>query len=383
MKKSPAIETKLVHIGVRKTPYTGAIALPIYQTVTYQHKNFNRGEGYDYSRTSNPTRDALEEGITTLDGGARASAFSSGMAAITAVLGLFRPGDHLVVTEDLYGGTYRVLKDVFAHYGITYTYTKTSDLAAVSAAIRPETKAIFIETPSNPLLRISNISALAAIAKAHDALLIVDNTFHTPYLQRPIELGADLVVYSASKYISGHNDVLGGLCVAASEALGQRIAFLANATGGVLGPQDAWLTVRGLKTLAVRMDRHQENAQKMARWLQNHPKVRQVYYPGLEDHPGYALNLQQAKGPGGMLSFLMQEPEKVATLIDRLQLILYAESLGGTETLITHPTNQTHRELSEQERQSLGIHPGLLRLSVGLEKVEDVMADLDQALNIP
>ena len=373
-------ESILVHIGVGQDPLYGSVSTPIYQTVTYQHPGGELGR-YDYSRTENPTRTGLAQGLARLDGGAGATLFSSGMAAIVALFHLLRQGDHIVLTEDLYGGTYRVLVDLFSRFGVTASFVDTSDLEALEKAIVPETRLIFIETPSNPHLRISDVSAAARLAHAHHCWLAVDNTFMTPLRQRPLELGADFAVYSATKYLAGHNDVLAGALVSKDAAAAEQIAAVANSTGGVLAPFDAWLVMRGLKTLAVRLDRQEANAQAVAAFLSEHPLVERVYYPPLSAGSQARTHLSQCRGPGAMVAFQLQAHISYVQLMDALTLILPAVSLGGTESLITHPETETHRELPEELRNHLGIRPGLMRLSVGLEHVDDLILDLGQALD--
>lgn len=375
------LSTRLVHAGVRRDPRTGAVSTPIYQSATFQHPALGQTTGYDYSRSVNPTRQALEEAMADLEGGVRGFAFASGMAAVTALLHLLQPRDHLVVTADLYGGTYRVLMQVFAQLGLVSTFVDTSDRAAVAAAWRPETRMLFVETPTNPMMRVADLAALGELCQAHGAIFTVDNTFLSPFLQQPIALGADLVVHSASKYLAGHNDVIAGVVVAARADLAERVGFLQNATGGILGPQDSWLTLRGLKTLGLRMQKAQENAQAIAGWLAEHPQVSAVHYPGLPSHPGHAVNGRQAAGPGSMLAFNVRDPRLVAGILQRVQLVLFAESLGGVETLITYPWSQTHADVPEDLRRQLGIDDTLLRLSVGIEDARDLMADLAQALD--
>lgn len=374
------LETKLARAGVNTDPRTGSIATPVYQTATFRHPGVGRSTGYDYTRSGNPTRQVLEETAAELEGGARGLAFASGMAAITAVLLLFEKGDHLIVSEDLYGGTYRVLDRVFARWGLEVTFVDTTDLGMVESAFTPATRAVFVETPTNPLLKVADLDGLARLAHARQALLVVDNTFLTPYLQRPIEFGADIVVHSATKYLAGHNDVVAGLLVAADRDLGERLWEIQNSTGGVLGPQDSWLTLRGMKTLAVRLERQQETAGLLARWLATRPEVDRVYYPGLPTHAGHALMNRQAAGPGAMLSFSVRDPELVHRVLSRVEVFLYAESLGGVESLITFPALQTHGDLPPEERLRLGITDRLLRVSVGLEAFEDLQADLTHAL---
>ncbi len=373
-------ETRLVHAGVGQDPRTGAVSTPIYQCATFQHPGLGQTTGYDYSRTKNPTRSALEAALAALEAGAGAAAFASGMAALTTVLHLLRPGDHVVVTEDLYGGTHRLLTQVFNHLGLGHTFVDTSDTAATAAAIGPNTRMLLVETPTNPLLKVADLRALGEVARQHRLLYVVDNTFLTPYLQQPLTLGADLVVHSVSKYLAGHNDVVAGAVVARTPELAERVAFLQNATGGILGPQDAWLVLRGIKTLGLRMRQSQENAIALAHWLQQHPAVTQVYFPGLANDPGYDCLRRQATGPGAMLAFRVRDAALVPQVLARVRVILFAESLGGVETLITYPWSQTHADVPESERRRLGVDDRLLRLSVGIEHAADLQADLAQAL---
>lgn len=373
------IATQAAQIGLEWDTRTGAVTVPIYQTATFRHPGLGQSTGYDYSRSGNPTRQALEEGIARLDGAARGFAYSSGMAAITSLLLLFRQGDHLIVTEDLYGGTYRLFEKVFARYGLSFTYVDTSDTAAVAAAIRPETKALFVEALTNPLLKVADIGALSELCRQHGLLHIVDNTFLTPYLLRPLDLGADIALYSATKYLSGHNDTVSGLVTVKDPQLAEQVYFDQNSAGAVLGPQDSWLTIRGIKTLSVRLDRQQENAGRIARWLAVHPQVKKVCYPGLESHPGHAILKRQARGFGAMIAFEVTDPALVEQLLLKTRLISFAESLGGVETLITFPEVQTHADIEPQIRARLGINNVLLRLSVGIEDADDLIADLAQA----
>jgi cystathionine gamma-synthase len=374
------IETLLAQVGLSHRDPTGAVSVPIYQTAIFRHPGLGQSTGYDYSRSGNPTRTALESAIAGLEGGARGLAFASGMAAIAAVAMLFRPGDHLLVSDDLYGGTYRLFQQLFAQYGVEAGYVDTSDLLAVEAALRPSTRALFIETPTNPMMKISDLHALVALGRKSGILTIVDNTFMSPYLQRPLLLGCDLVVHSATKYLGGHNDLVAGLLVARDAELGERLAFLQNAVGAILGPQDCWLLMRGMKTLAVRLDRQQENARHIVRFLQAHPAVEQVHYPGLAEHPGAEVHRRQAAGPGGMVSFSVRDEAMVEMVLQRVKVISFAESLGGVESLITFPAVQTHADVPEEIRETLGVTNRLLRLSVGIEAAEDLIADLEQAL---
>jgi cystathionine gamma-synthase/cystathionine beta-lyase len=373
------ISTTAVQIGLEWDTRTGAVTVPIYQTATFRHPGLGQSTGYDYTRSGNPTRQALEEGIARLEGGGRGFAYASGMAAIANLLLLFKKGDHLIVTEDLYGGTYRLFERVFGQYDLAFTYVDTSDVDAVRAAIRPETRALFVESLTNPLLKVANIEALSAICKEHGLLHIVDNTFLTPYLLRPFDLGADITVYSATKYLAGHNDTVAGLVAVKDPQLAEQVYFHQNSVGAVLGPQDSWLAIRGMKTLSVRLDRQQENADRIARWLAGHPQVKKVHYPGLETHPGHAILKRQARGCGAMIAFEVTERRLVEQLLMKTQLISFAESLGGVETLITFPEVQTHADIEPAVRQRLGINDVLLRLSVGIEDGNDLIADLDQA----
>jgi len=356
------------------------VTIPVYQTATFRHPGLGQSTGYDYTRSGNPTRQALEEGMALLDGGARGFAYSSGMAAIASLLLLFKPGDHLVVTEDLYGGTYRLFEQVFRQYGLEFTYADTSDPARVRDAIRDTTRALFVESLTNPLLKSADIPALAGLCRGRGILCVVDNTFLTPYLLQPLELGADIALYSGSKYLAGHNDTICGITVVKDPELAKRVYFHQNAAGAVLGPQDSWLVIRGLKTLGVRLDRQQENARVIAAWLGGHPLVTKVLYPGLPGHPGHELMKRQARGFGAMISFEVASPDLVERVLGRLRLISFAESLGGVESLLTFPWLQTHADIEPELRARLGISERLLRLSVGIEAARDLIADLGQAL---
>lgn len=375
-----SIETTLAQAGSRWDSRTGAITVPIYQTASFSHPGLGRTTGYDYSRTSNPTRAVLEETLAKIDGGVKGLAFSSGLAAIDAVLHLFRPGDHLLVTEDLYGGTHRLFEQVFRPQGLGFTSVDTSDVEAVRRAATPAVKGLFVESLTNPLLKVADIRALAALAKEKGWLFVVDNTFLTPLNLRPLELGADVVVYSATKYLAGHNDVLGGAVVTGSKGLGERLAFLQNAIGAVLGPQDAWLLLRGLKTLALRLRAQEANAQKIATWLTTHPYVGKVYYPGLKDHPGHGLLSRAGSGASGIVSFEVDDDARVKSMLASVRVFLFAESLGGVESLITYPAVQTHADIPAATLDRLGINKRLLRLSVGIENADDLIKDLNQAL---
>jgi len=373
------IATQAAHIGLDRETRTGAVTVPIYQTATFRHPGLGQSTGYDYSRSGNPTRQALEEGIALMEGGCRGFAYASGMAAITSLLFLFRQGDHLIVTEDLYGGSYRLFEKLFQQFGLSFSYVDTSDPASVERAIRPNTRALFVESLTNPLLKVADIGALATICRASRLLCIVDNTFLTPYLLRPLDLGADLTVYSGSKYLAGHNDTVCGLVAVKDPELAERVYFHQNGAGAVLGPQDSWLTIRGMKTLTIRMDRQQENARAIASWLASHAQVAKVYYPGLEDHPGHQLMARGGRGFGAMISFEVSEPHLVDRLLMKTRLISFAESLGGVESLITFPQVQTHADIEPETLERLGINHLLLRLSVGIEDKDDLIADLAQA----
>jgi len=380
MKKYEHIESALIHGGIDGDPLTGAVNVPIYQTSTYEQKGLGENSGWEYSRTGNPTRTALEALIAELEKGTAGFAFASGMAAITAVLSLFSTSDKLLISSNVYGGTFRVLDKVFNHFGIQYEIVDTSDLKAVENAFSQEVKAVYIESPANPLLTITDISAVSRLAKQHHALTIVDNTFMTPYLQRPLEHGADIVIHSATKYLAGHSDLVAGLVVVKNDVLAEKIAFLQNSTGGVLGPFDSFLLIRGIKTLSVRMDRHVQNAQQIASVLAVHKAVKTIYYPGLPSAQGYAVNQKQAKNGGAMISFELKENYDIKKFFKSLKLISLAESLGGVESLVCHPATMTHASIPYEIRQKVGITDGLIRLSVGIENQDDLITDLLQAI---
>lgn len=375
------IETLLSHAGLRADDPTGAISTPIYQTATFRHPELGKSTGFDYTRSGNPTRKALEEAMALLEAGHRAFAFSSGMAALTSIALLFKAGDHLIVSDDLYGGTYRLFEKVFSPFGIQTTYADMTSLDNLQKALTPTTKAVLIETPTNPLMKITDIKAVSTWANANYLLSIVDNTFMTPYLQRPLELGADIVVHSGTKYLGGHNDVVAGIAVTKSPELSERLYFIQNAAGAVLSPNDSWLVLRGLKTLAVRIDRAQDNAEKLVRFLKSHPAVSEVLYPSLPEHPGKSIHFQQASGAGAMVSFKLKNKEQVAKIINSVRVISYAESLGGVESLITYPVIQTHADIPAELRLKIGLTDDLLRLSVGIENPADLIEDLSQALS--
>jgi cystathionine gamma-lyase / homocysteine desulfhydrase len=373
-------KTKLIHGGIPGDKTTGAVSFPIYQVSTYKQEDVGVHSGYEYSRTGNPTRFALEELIKDLEDGKRGFAFGSGMAAITAVMMLFNSGDHIVLTDDVYGGTYRVMNKVLNRIGIESTFVDTTDLDAIKSAIQPNTKALYIETPTNPLLKVTDIKASAGLAKEHGLLMIVDNTFSTPYWQTPLNFDADIVLHSATKYLGGHSDVVAGLVVVNDEQLADDLHFVQNSTGGILGPQDSWLLVRGIKTLGLRMEAHEANTKKIVEFLSGHKNVEKVYYPGLESHPQHAIAKEQAGGFGGMVSFDVGSAEKAAEVLRKVKYFTLAESLGAVESLISVPAKMTHASIPAERRAELGITDGLIRISVGIEDVEDLLEDLSQAL---
>ncbi len=372
------VETLAVHAGVEPDPTTGAVMTPIYQTSTYAQEDVGAHKGYEYSRTDNPTRSALQRALAALEGGQYALAFASGMAAIDTLLRLLQPGEHVLCGDDVYGGTFRLFDKILSSYGLQFSYVDTSSADAVAAALRPETRLIWLETPTNPLLRLTDITAVAELAREAGAWLAVDNTFASPVLQQPLKLGATFVLHSTTKYIGGHSDVVGGAIVLDDDESYERLKFLQNAVGAVPGPMDAFLTLRGIKTLALRMERHCANATRVARFLEDHQAVAQVIYPGLESHPQHKLARRQMAGPGGMVSFMLHGGEEAArTLARQTRLFTLAESLGGVESLIELPAPMTHASVAGSP---LEVDPGLVRLSVGIENADDLIADLQQAL---
>ena len=373
-------KTRLIHGGIFGDEATGAVSTPIYQVSTYKQEAVGKFKGYEYSRTGNPTRHALEELIADVEYGHAGFAFGSGMAAISSVMMLFSAGDHVILTDDVYGGTYRVMNKVLNRFGLEFTFVDTGDLEQVKAAVQENTKAIFIETPTNPLLKVTDIEAVATFAKGKGLLTIVDNTFMTPYFQNPISLGADIVLHSATKYIGGHSDVVAGLVVVNTAQLAEELHFVQNSVGAILGPQDSWLLMRGLKTLGIRMEETNTNAQQIAEFLDGHESVEAVIYPGLNSHSGKALMEKQARGFGGMISFDVGSKEKADRLLAKLKYFTLAESLGAVESLISVPAQMTHASIPAERRAELGITEGLVRISVGIEDVEDLMEDLRQAL---
>ncbi|QSJ14551.1 cystathionine gamma-synthase [Nostoc sp. UHCC 0702] len=374
-------ETKAIHEGQQSDPQTGAVIVPIYLTSTYEQQAIGQHKGYEYSRTGNPTRNALEEALASIENAKYGLAFASGLAATTTVLSLLKSGDHIVAGDDLYGGTYRLLERVVKNWGVTTTYVDIDNLADFETAIQPNTKLIWIETPTNPLLKIVDIPALANIARKHNIVLVVDNTFASPYFQKPLDLGADIVVHSTTKYLGGHSDIIGGAVVTSNEQLYTELKFYQNAIGAVPSPFDSWLVLRGIKTLAVRMREHEKNALFLAEFLEKHPKVEQIYYPGLASHEQHQLAKEQMSGFGGMISLELKGGfAEVERFVAKLKLFLLAESLGGVESLLCYPAKMTHGSLPEAERIKRGIKDNLIRLSVGIEHPLDLQADLENAL---
>jgi len=372
--------TKAIHAGQEPDPTTGAVMTPVYLTSTYVQDELGKNKGYEYSRVSNPTRAALEKNIAALENCSEGMAFGSGMAAIDAVFRLLVPGDHAIVTNNVYGGTYRIAKMVLEHYGLQFDFVDTTDMTIVVKARKPNTKMIFIETPTNPTMEIADLAALAKFARAHHLISVVDNTFATPYLQRPVESGIDVIVHSVTKYLNGHSDMLGGMVTTNDHGIAEKLRFSQKAVGGIMSPFDAWLCLRGTKTLAVRMKQHCESATIIAEWLSTQKKILRVHYPGLKSHPQYALARRQMRGFGGMISFDLGSLNSAKKFVKRLGVCSLAESLGGVETLISHPASMTHASVPRAERIKNGVRDGLLRLSVGIEDVEDLIDDLKEAL---
>lgn len=374
------LDSLLIHGGVDGDEKTGAVAVPVYQTSTYKQDGLGKTRGWEYSRTGNPTRDALEKLIAELEQGEYGFAFASGLAAINTVLSLFKTDDKLIVSDNIYGGTFRILENVFKNFGIRYEMVNTADIPSVERAITDDVRAIYVESPANPLLTVTDIKAVSEIAHKHGKLLIVDNTFLTPYLQRPLTLGADIVVHSGTKYLGGHSDTVSGLAAVKDKSIADRLYYLQNAIGGVLAPWDSFLVLRGIKTLGVRMERHVKNAQKIARWLESSGFADRVYYPGLESDPGYEIQNRQADGPGAMISFVLNEKYDYKKFFEKLRLITLAESLGGVESLVCHPASMTHAAISPEIRRKVGILDELIRLSVGIESADDLIQDIEQAV---
>jgi cystathionine gamma-lyase/cystathionine beta-lyase/cystathionine gamma-lyase/homocysteine desulfhydrase len=371
--------TDCIHAGQEPEPHTGAVTVPIFQTSTYVQPELGKHKGYEYARTKNPTRSALEANLAALERGKHAHCFASGMSATDTVFRMLKSGDHVVAGENMYGGSYRLFSRVLEKYGLEFTYVDTSRVDDVRAALRPNTRIVFLETPTNPMMTITDLAACADVAHKGGALVVVDNTFCSPYLQQPIELGADIVVHSTTKFLNGHSDSVGGVVVSSSDEIAEQIGFLQNAVGAILSPMDSFLILRGVKTLAVRMKQHEANGRAMAEYLVKQPKVQKVYYPGLADHPQHELAKRQMRGFGAMISFELGSYENAKTFLDRVRLCSLGESLGGVETLISHPESMTHASVPIETRTRLGITPGLVRISVGIEDIEDLMADLDNA----
>ncbi len=374
--------TKAIHAGVSPDPTTGAIMTPIYQTSTYVQESPGKHKGYEYSRTHNPTRTALQQALAALENGKHGICYSSGLGATDAILKLFKPGDEIIATNDIYGGTYRIMRRVFEPYGISFHFVDMSEIKEIEQAINEQTKMIWIETPTNPLLKVVDIEAITFIAKAKNILTVVDNTFASPYLQNPLDLGADIVMHSVTKYLGGHSDTVMGALMLNDDELAKQLAFIQNACGAVPGPQDCFLVLRGIKTLHVRMQRHCENAMKMAQWLYEHPKVGKVYYPGLESHSGHEIAKRQMRDFGGMVSFELKGDvyEEAVKVMESLQVFSLGESLGGVESLCTHPASMTHASIPKAEREKAGLKDTLIRLSVGIEDITDLIEDVRQAI---
>jgi cystathionine beta-lyase/cystathionine gamma-synthase len=381
LRENVRFSTLCIHAGQEPDPSTGAIITPIYQTSTYVQEALGKHKGYEYARTQNPTRAALEANIAAIEHGRAGFAFASGMAAEGAIMTLLKSGDHVVVTDNTYGGTYRLFEQVLRKYQLDFSYVDTSDTGAIEAAFRPATKMLFLETPTNPVLRITDIRAASDIAHAHGACVVVDNTFASPYVQRPLDLGADIVVHSTTKFLNGHSDSIGGVVVAHRDDHIEWLRFIQNAEGAILGPMDAWLVLRGTKTLPIRMERHNANALALARFLAGHKKVVQTHYPGLPDHPHHALAARQMNGFGGIISFRLGSLENARTLLNSVELMALAESLGGVETLISHPASMTHASVPAEQRQRIGVTDDLVRVSVGIEDLDDLRDDLARALD--
>lgn len=380
-KENINIRTKVVHGYKDRDEKTGAVSIPIYLSATFVHPGLNQSTGYDYSRLQNPTREELENTMALLEKGKYGFAFSSGMAGISTIIKLFVPGDHILVSDDLYGGTYRLFEEIYNKFNISFDYIDTGDLSQIMKEFRDNTVAIFIETPSNPMMKVTDIEAVSLYVKSRGALLIVDNTFLTPYFQTPLDLGADIIIHSATKYLGGHNDALAGIVVVKDPQLAEKINFIQISEGAVLSSFDSWLILRGIKTLAIRMEKQQQNALQIVEWLKNHPKIDKVYYVGLPEHNGYEINKKQSSGYGAMISFTVKDEELVPQILEKVKIILYAESLGGVESLITYPLVQTHAAIPKEILDRLGVNEKLLRLSVGIEDCSDIINDLEQAMD--
>jgi len=378
--KEPGFATRAIHIGQEPDPLTGAVTVPIYPTSTYVQQGIGEHKGYEYSRVSNPTRTRLEQNLASLEGGMAAPVFASGMAAINAIVSMLKSGDHVVCGNDLYGGTPRLFNQVFANFGLEFSYVDTSDAENVGGAIRKNTRMVYVETPTNPLMRLSDIAAISQICRRKKVELVVDNTFMSPYFQQPIALGADMVVHSTTKFLNGHSDGLGGVVVCTRPEQAEKLAFLQKAAGAILSPFECWLVLRGVKTLAARMEIHDRSGRIVANFLASHKKVKQVFYPGLADHPQHNLAKRQMSGFGSMITFETGSLKNANKMLKKVRVCSLGESLGGVETLISHPATMTHAALGEKGRKAIGITDGMVRISVGIEDVADILEDLDGAL---
>lgn len=375
------IATRAVHAGQEPDPKAGAVMPPIYQTSTYVMEGLGRHKGYDYARTANPTREAYERNVASLEGGTHGLAYGSGLAALDAVLKLLKAGDHVISEANIYGGSGRMMREFYAPLGLEFSFVDTRDIASVEAELRPETRLVFSETPTNPMMRLTDLAALGDLTQAHGLLFVVDNTFATPIFQQPLRYGADLVLHSTTKYINGHSDMLGGMLVCDRDDLAERLAFIQMAAGAVPGPMDCWLALRGAKTLPLRMQQHDATGRTIAKWLEQRPDVPSVFYPGLESHPQYDLACRQMSGFGGMISFDLGDPERTKRFVEGTKIFSLAESLGGVESLVNHPASMTHASVPVAMREEMGLTDSLVRLSCGIENVEDLLADIEQALD--
>ena len=375
-----ALPTRAVHAGQIEEPLSGAVMTPIYQTSTYRQQGIGKHKGYEYARTQNPTREALERNVASLEGGTHGFAFGSGLAALDAILKLFKPGDHIVSSDNLYGGSHRLMTRVFEPYGLTFSFVDSRDSGNIERALTPATRLIYCETPTNPMMFLTDLRAVGDLAASRGILFAVDNTFATPVFQRPLEMGAEIVLHSTTKYLNGHSDMVGGLLITTRDDVAERLGFIQNASGAVPGPMDCWLALRGTKTLVLRMRQHDANGRRMAEWLAGHPRIKKVYYPGLSTHPQHALAKCQMGGFGGMVSFDVEDVELAHRIVERVRIFQLAESLGGVESLIGHPASMTHASVPLEIRRRIGLTDSLLRLSLGIEEIDDLIADLQQAI---
>jgi cystathionine beta-lyase/cystathionine gamma-synthase len=379
-KKKTGFATTAIHVGQEPDPLTGAVAVPIYPTSTYVQQEIGKNKGYEYARVSNPTRDRLETNLAALEGGIASRVFGSGMAAINAITSMLKAGDHVVAGHNLYGGTPRLFNQVLASFGLTFTYVDTSDLKKVEGAFKKNTRLLFVETPTNPLMELCDLRAITELSHRHRVEVVVDNTFTSPYFQRPIEFGADMVAHSTTKFLNGHSDGLGGVVVCTKPEQAEKLAFLQKCAGAILSPFECWLILRGVKTLAVRMEQHDRSGRRVAEYLSRHKKVKKVFYPGLPNHPQHELAKRQMTGFGSMITFETGSLKNANSMLRRVRVCSLAESLGGVETLISHPATMTHAGIGKEGRSKIGITDGMVRISVGIEDVEDILADLDQSL---